>query len=74
MIPKDQHQKEINKIKRGYENILIDIMFSLLDIEEELHSNSFPIEKIEDKIDKLKKENSDMSWSMKIEVGETNRK
>jgi len=56
MIPKDQHQKEINKIKRGYENILIDIMFSLLDIEEELHSNSFPIEKIEDKIDKLKKE------------------
>ena len=56
MIPNDQHQKEINKIKRGYENILIDIMFSLLDIEEELHSNSFPIEKIEDKIDKLKKE------------------
>ena len=56
MIPKDQHQKEINKIKRGYENILIDIMFSLLDIEEELHSNAFPIEKIEDKIDKLKKE------------------
>jgi len=31
-------------------------MFSLLDIEEELHSNAFPIEKIEDKIDKLKKE------------------
>ena len=56
MIPKDQHQKEINKIKRGYENILIDIMFSLLDIEEELHSNSFPIEKIEDKIVELKKE------------------
>ena len=55
MISKEQHQKEINKIKRSYENILIDIMFNLLDIEEELHSNSFPIEKIEDKIDKLKK-------------------
>ena len=56
MITPENHKKEINKIKRSYENILIDIMFSLLDIEEELHSNSFPIEKIEDKIDKLKKE------------------
>jgi len=56
MITPEFHKKEINKIKRSYENILIDIMFNLLDIEEELHSNSFPIEKIEDKIDKLKKE------------------
>jgi hypothetical protein len=56
MYTKEQVQREINKVKRGYENILIDIMFSLLDIEEELNSNSFPIEKIEDKIDKLKKE------------------
>jgi len=55
MITPENHKKEINKIKRGYENILIDIMFSLLDIEEELHSNSFPIEDIEKKIDKLKK-------------------
>jgi len=55
MITPEFHKKEINKIKRSYENILIDIMFNLLDIEEELHSNSFPIEKIEDKIDKLKK-------------------
>jgi len=56
MITPENHKKEINKIKRGYENILIDIMFSLLDIEEELHSNSFPIEKIEEKIEELKKE------------------
>ena len=55
MISKEQHQKEINKIKRSYENILIDIMFNLLDIEEELETNPFPIENIEDKIDKLKK-------------------
>ena len=55
MISKEQHQKEINKIKRSYENILIDIMFNLLDIEEELESNPFPIENIEGKIDKLKK-------------------
>ena len=55
MITKEQHQKEINKIKRGYESILIDIMFSLIDIEEEIDTNSFPIEEIQKKIDGLKK-------------------
>ena len=55
MIPKEQHQKEINKVKRGYESILIDIMFSLIDIEEEIDTNSFPIEEIQKKIDGLKK-------------------
>jgi predicted DNA-binding ArsR family transcriptional regulator len=56
MYTKEQVQREINKVKRGYENILIDIMFSLLDIEEEIQTNPFPIENIEEKIDKLKKE------------------
>ena len=55
MISKEQHQKEINKIKRSYENILIDIMFSLIDMEEEMDTNPFPIEEIQNKIDKLKK-------------------
>ena len=55
MITPEQHQKEINKIKRTYENILIDIMFSLVDIEEEMDTNSFPIEAIETKIEELKK-------------------
>ena len=55
MIPEEQHQKELNKIKRGYENILIDIMFSLIDIEEEMDTNAFPIEEIQSKIEELKK-------------------
>mgnify|MGYP001076116334 CR=1 FL=1 len=55
MITPEQHQKEINKIKRSYENILIDIMFHLIDIEEEIENNSFPIEEIQEKIDTLKK-------------------
>ena len=55
MITPEQHQKELNKIKRGYENVLIDIMFSLIDMEEEMDTNSFPIEEIQNKIDKLKK-------------------
>lgn len=56
MYTKEQVEREKRKIKRTYENILIDIMFSLLDIEEEIQTNPFPIEKIEDKIDSLKKE------------------
>ena len=55
MITPEQHQKELNKVKRGYENILIDIMFSLIDMEEEMDINSFPIEEIQNKIDTLKK-------------------
>ena len=54
MITPQQHQKEMDKIKRGYENILIDIMFSLVDIEEELETNPFPIENIEERIQKIK--------------------
>ena len=54
MISKEQHQKEINKIKRSYENILIDIMFHLLDIEEIVETESFPTE-IQIKIEELKK-------------------
>lgn len=55
MISEEQHQKELNKVKRSYENILIDIMFNLIDIEEEIENNSFPIEEIIYKIEELKK-------------------
>jgi hypothetical protein len=54
MITPENHKKEINKIKREYESILIDIMFNLIDIEEEIQSNAFPIEGIEEKIQKIK--------------------
>ena len=55
MISEEQHQKELNKVKRSYENILIDIMFHLVDIEEIMETESFPIEQIENKIDNIKK-------------------
>ena len=55
MITNEQHQREINKIKREYENILIDVMFSLVDIEEILETDSFPNENIEIKIEEIKK-------------------
>ena len=55
MITPEFHKRELNKVKRSYENILIDIMFSLLDIEEDIENNPFPIEEIQKKIDSLKK-------------------
>ena len=55
MITPEQHQREINKIKRGYDNILIDIMFSLIDVEEIMDTNPFPIEEIQKKIEEIKK-------------------
>lgn len=55
MISKEQHQKELNKVKRSYESILIDIMFNLIDIEDIMENSPFPIEEIDKKIDELKK-------------------
>ena len=55
MYTEEQLRNEKNKIKRSYENILIDIMFNLLDIEEEMDTNPFPIEEIQIKIEELKK-------------------
>ena len=55
MITPEFHKKQINKVKRSYENILIDIMFSLVDIEDIIETQSFPIEDIEKKIEELKR-------------------
>lgn len=55
MYNEEHLRRERNKIKRSYESILIDIMFSLVDIEEIIHTQSFPIEEIEKKIEELKK-------------------
>lgn len=55
MITPEEHKKQINKVKRMYENILIDIMFSLVDIEDIIETQSFPIEDIEKKIEELKR-------------------
>jgi len=54
MITPEFHKRELNKVKRSYENILIDIMFNLIDIEEEIENNAFPIEEISKKIEELK--------------------
>lgn len=55
MITKEQHQREINKIKRNYDNILIDIMFAMIDIEDIMENSAFPLEEIDKKIEEIKK-------------------
>ena len=54
MYTKEQVEREKNILKRSYENILIDIMFSLVDIEEIMDTNAFPIEEVQKKIEELK--------------------
>ena len=55
MITPEQHQREINKIKRNYDNILIDIMFAMIDIEDIMENSAFPLEEIDKKIEEIKK-------------------
>lgn len=59
MSTPNEHQKEINKIKRGYESTLIDIMFSLIDMEEIMEMNDDPIEEIQKKIEEIKEKIGD---------------
>ena len=47
MYTKEQVERGLNQQRRKYENILIDIMFNLLDIEERLEDREDIIEEIE---------------------------
>jgi cell division FtsZ-interacting protein ZapD len=47
MYTKEQVERGLNEQKRKYENILIDIMFNLLDIEEQIEDREDIIEEIE---------------------------
>ena len=49
----DNLKRELSKIRRNYESKLIDIMFSLIDIEEELQ-NHYGVKRIEEMINKIK--------------------
>jgi hypothetical protein len=40
--------------KNKHNSILIQIYFNLLDIEEDIYTNSFPIEEIQKRVQKIK--------------------
>jgi len=47
-------KRELNKQKRHYESILIDINFNRLDIEDKLERNDFHPHDLQDRIKKIK--------------------
>ena len=49
-----QLERAVKNERKKNESILIDVMFTLIDIEEDIHTNSFPREKIEERSQKLK--------------------
>ncbi len=51
----DDIKRRLNKQKRHYESILIDIIFNLLDIEDKLERNDFHPHDLQDRIQKIKK-------------------
>ena len=54
MITPNQLKRELNKQKRRNEAHLIDIMFSLIDIEDVIQREEFPIEEIKERIQRIK--------------------
>ena len=50
----DTNKRELNKQKSKYEGILIDIIFNLLDIEDQLERNDFHPHDLQDRIKKIK--------------------
>ena len=54
MITPNQLKRELNKQKRRNEAHLIDIMFSLIDIEDVIQREENPIEEIKERIQRIK--------------------
>ena len=54
MITPNQLKRELNKQKRKNESKLIDIMFSLIDIEDVIQREENPIEEIKERIQRIK--------------------
>jgi len=54
MITPNQLKRELNKQRRKNESKLIDIMFSLIDIEDVIQREENPIEEIKERIQRIK--------------------
>jgi len=54
MITPNELKRELNKQRRKNESHLIDIMFSLIDIEDVIQREENPIEEIKERIQRIK--------------------
>lgn len=50
----DDNKRRLNKQKRYYESILIDIIFNLLDIEDKLERNDYHPNELRERIQRIK--------------------
>jgi CII-binding regulator of phage lambda lysogenization HflD len=54
MITPEELKRELNKQKRRYESILIDIIFGLIDIEDKLERNDYHPNELRERIQRIK--------------------
>ena len=55
MYTQEQLDNYLNQQQIKYDKILIQLYFLIMDIEEDIHTNSFPIEEIEKRIEEIKR-------------------
>ena len=54
MYTQEQLDNYLNQQQINQDKVLIQVYFLIMDIEEDIYTNSFPIEEIEKKIDQIK--------------------
>ena len=54
MITPNELKRELNKQKRRYESIRIDIIFGLIDIEDRLERNDYHPNELRERIQRIK--------------------
>ena len=54
MYTQEQLDNYLNQQQIKQDKVLIQVYFLIMDIEEDIYTNSFPIEEIEKKIDQIK--------------------
>ena len=54
MYTQEQLDNYLNQQQVKQDKVLIQVYFLIMDIEEDIYTNAFPIEEIEKKIDQIK--------------------
>ena len=54
MYTQEQLNNYLNQQQVKQDKVLIQVYFLIMDIEEDIYTNAFPIEEIEKKIDQIK--------------------
>ena len=55
MYTQEQLDNYLRQQQVKHDKILIQVYFQILDIEEDIHTNSFPIEEIQKRVEEIKR-------------------